>query len=296
MPQPNSTLTTGLNSYYLIQLIESLSQLQIGYDPDVDDIDQDLVLQFIKEGYQRIVSLDTRWPWFQATYSFTTVENQRSYASGFTLQTAWSNPTGSTASGAYPFVFPDAQSLNLTSNNIREIIAVINNTNAGNSLVYMDQFKCESTWVGSADQAAIPSYWSLWGDQINLWPKPDDEYQMTIRGYRQPSLNWLTTSANSESTAYVDLDPEFHMMLINFVLARTFQFQEDPEMARVYMDHYNAGVTLAEANLTAPNSNQPLIMSGGFQLNGAANTNYGYGFGQAGFAVLPGQPMRGIAF
>ena len=281
MPQPNSTLTTGLNSYYLIELIENLSQLQIGYNPDVDDIDQDLVLQFIKEGYQRIVSLETRWPWFQATYAFTTVENNRTYSSGFSLQTAYSNPTGSTAAGSYPLVFPDAQALDLNSTNIREIIALVNNTNAGNDLIYMDQFKCESTWVGTSDQASIPVYWSLWGNQINLWPKPDDEYQITVRGYRQPNLN-------------VDLDPEFHMMLINFVLARTFQFQEDPEMARVYMDHYNAGVTLAAANLTAPNSNQPLIMSGGFQLNGAANRRYGYGYGSAGFAVVPGP--YGIAF
>lgn len=294
MPQPNSTLTTGLNSYYLIELIENLSQLQIGYNPDVDDIDQDLILQFIKEGYQRIVSLETRWPWFQATYSFTTVEDVRAYADAFTLLTAYSNPTNSIAAGSYPLVSPDATALNLASTNIREIIALVNNTNAGNDLIYMDQFKCESTWVGTTDQASIPVYWSLWGNQINLWPKPDDEYNITIRGYRQPNLSWLTTSANSSSTVYVDLDPEFHMMLINFVLARTFQFQEDPEMARVYMDHYNAGVTLAAANLTAPNSNQPLIMSGGFQLNGAANRRYGYGYGSAGFAVVPGP--YGIAF
>ena len=45
MAAPSTTLTTGLNSFYLIQLIESLSQLEIGYNPDVDDINQDLVLQ-----------------------------------------------------------------------------------------------------------------------------------------------------------------------------------------------------------------------------------------------------------
>lgn len=283
MPAPASTLTTGLNSYYLIQLIEDLSQLQIGYDPDVDDINQDLVLQFLKEGYQRIISLDTRWPWFQSVYTFTTLPSIRSYNSGLTLTSTWS---------PYIPVAPAAGGLNKTLANIREVINIVNNTNAGNELIYIDQFKAEAIWVGTNDQPDIPAYWSLWGNQINLWPKPNDTpYQMTIRGYREPDFTWLTDSNNSESTNYVDLDPEFHMMLVNFTLARTFQFQEDPEMAAVYMNHYNSGVTIARANLTAPNSNQPLIMSGGLQLNGAANTAYGYGFGTAGVLVQPGTPF-----
>jgi hypothetical protein len=59
---------SGLNSYWLIQLLENVSQLQIGYDNDVDDINQDLVLQFLKEGFQTIVDTDTRWPWFETNY------------------------------------------------------------------------------------------------------------------------------------------------------------------------------------------------------------------------------------
>ena len=61
----------GLNSYWLISLLEDMSQLQIGYDTDVDDINQDLVLQYLKEGFQTIVDADTRWPWFEASYSAT---------------------------------------------------------------------------------------------------------------------------------------------------------------------------------------------------------------------------------
>ena len=280
MPAPSTTLTTGLNSYYLIQLIENLSQLEIVYDNDVDDIDQDLVLQFIKEGYQRIVSLDTRWPWFQSSYQFNTVANQRSYSSTFDL-TATSSP--------YISVYPNASATDLDLSDIREVINCVNNTDAGNELIYLDQFKAESIWVGTNDQPDTPSYWTLWGGQINLWPKPDSVYDMTIRGYRQPNLSWLTDSSNPASTVYVDLDPEFHMMLVNFVLARTFQFQEDPEMASVYMQHYNAGVTIAKENITATNGNQPLIMSGGLQLNGAQNKAYlGNGYGSAGILVMPG--------
>ena len=54
-------------------------------------------------------------------------------------------------------------------------------------------------------------------------------------------------------------------MLINFVVARLFQYQEDPEMAAVYMQHFETGVTLSREDLTGPNANQPLILSGGLQ-------------------------------
>ena len=286
MPAPSTTLTTGLNSYYLIELIENLSQLAIGYDDDVDDINQDLVLQFIKEGYQRIISLDGRWPWFQATYNFNALLDTRAYSTGITLITAWSNPTGSTAAGYYPQVSPAATAFNKTTADIKEIISLTNNTNAGNELIYIDQAKAESIWVGTNDVTGIPSYWSLWGNQINLWPKPDQTYNITIRGYRQANLTWLTDSNNSTSTSYVDMDNEMSMLLINFTLSRIFQFQEDPEMANVYMKHFETGAAIIKSNLTAPNSNQPLIMSGGLQLN-----PYGYWWSDTpGIQVMPGSP------
>ena len=71
----------GLNSYWLISLLEDISQLQIGYDNDVDDINQDLVLQFLKEGFQTIVDADTRWPWFETNY-ITSVDTETNQGSG----------------------------------------------------------------------------------------------------------------------------------------------------------------------------------------------------------------------
>ena len=78
------------------------------------------------------------------------------------------------------------------------------------------------------------------------------------------------------------------MMLVNFTLARIFQFQEDSEMANVYMKHFDTGVTLAKANLISPNNNQPIILSGGLQLTG---TYLSGSF--AGIQVLPGSPPLG---
>jgi hypothetical protein len=51
------------------------------------------------------------------------------------------------------------------------------------------------------------------------------------------------------------------------------------------MDHFNMGMSMYVENLTSPNSNQPIIMSGGLQLNGAANRAYNFPYG-AGIQIL----------
>jgi len=278
MAAPSTTLTTGINAYYLIELIESLSQLQVGYNANTDDIDQDLVLQFMKEGYQRIVSTNNRYPWFQASWAFSTLPDTHAYSTGFSTISAFS---------PYVAVSPDVLALNQTTANIRQVINVVNSTNGGNELIYIDQFKAEAIWVGTNDVSGIPVYWTLWNNAINLWPRPDSTtYTINIRGYRQPDLTWLSDSANSSSTAYVDLDNEFQFMLVNYTLGRIFQFQEDPTMAQVYMNHFEIGVAVAVKNLTAPNSNQPILMSAGLQLNG----KYWWNNTPNNFSVLPNSP------
>jgi hypothetical protein len=267
------SFATGINRYYLIEYLENISDLEISNDPNEADINQNLVIQFIKEGYQRIIALDGRWPWLQSVWTFNTVNTQRGYSTGFTLTN-----TSSTA-----ITVPQA---NQTLNDIREVINLVNNTNGGNELIYIDQFKAEQIWCGTDDQPDIPAYWSLWGGQINLWPKPNDVYAITMRGYREPSLAWLEdVNGAAGSTVYVDLNQEFHMMLVNFVMMRIFQFQEDPEMAAVYQRHFQEGVAIAKDNLTAPNSNQPVILSGGLQTNPA----YWWSVGP-GIMVRPGSP------
>lgn len=230
----------ALNISQIRTLVQSISGLTIGADAN-DDVTQNVVDTFIQEGYQRIVSLDNRFPWFQSTYTIDTIVDQHEYSTGFTR------------------TFPSAES-SITFDNISEIISVTNETNSGNKLIYIDNFKAETVWTGTNDIAGIPAYFSLWAKTLQIWPKPDSVYTLTVRGYRKPSYAWLTDTGQN-----VDLDDEFHIMLVNFVVARLFQFQEDPQMAQVYMGQFESGIILQKDSLMAPNSNQPLILSGGFE-------------------------------
>jgi hypothetical protein len=258
------------------QFVGELSDLDIGPIDEGNDITVDLVNGFVKEGFQKIVALSNRWPYYQTTYGFATVENIRSYSS---FNQNVPTPTGSAVK-------------NITD--IQQITAVINNgpssgnNGQGNSLIYIDQARAESIWVGSQDQADIPAYFSIWADQLNLWPKPNVAYDMTIRGYRIPSLEWL-----SDINAAIDISPTLQLPLINYVMARIFQFNEDTEMAREYMNNFERGVAIIQGNLTAPSSNRQLIMSGGLQL-----TPYDWWWSDTpNMQVLPGSPYPlGVAF
>jgi len=241
------------------EFVGELSDLDIGFQEN-DDISTDLVNGFIKEGFQKIVALSNRWPYYQATYGFTTVVDQRGYAS-------------------FGRILPSIATVGISD--IQQIKAVVNNTNQGNALVYIDQARAESIWVGTQDIAEIPAYFSIWANQLNLWPKPDDTYSMTLRGYRVPSLAWF-----SDETTAIDIDPQMQLPLINYVMARIFQFQEDPEMAREYMTSFERAVAIIQGQLTAPSSNRQLIMSGGLQL-----TPYDWWWSDTpNLRVLPGSP------
>jgi len=264
IPFQNENLTLAQMRTFVGQL----SDLDIGIDAN-DDISTDLVNGFIKEGFQKIVALSQRYPYYQSTYSFLTVNGIRQY-------------------NLFQRTIPSVLA-NQTLDNIQSLISVINNgptsgNGQGNSLIYLDQARCESIWVGAYDQPEIPAYFSIWGGELNLWPKPNDAYTMTIRAYRVPSLTWF-----SDENTSIDIDPQMQLPLINYVMARIFQFQEDPEMANEYMRGFEKAVAIIQGQLTAPSSNRQLIMSGGLQLQA-------YDFA-TGMIVLPGSPYPlGVAF
>jgi hypothetical protein len=275
--------TSGLNSFYLISLLENLSQLQIGYNDDTDDINQDLVLQFLKEGFQTIVDSEVRWPWFETSY-ITQISNEIDQGSGvingsqtvFTITSAFAPP---------PYVTLQTA---VSMQGIKELINVISiqgteqYANLGVELIYLGQHQAERWWLGSTNQPGIPSYFSLWSNSLYVWPRPNQLYTLYLRGYRQPNLDWLNDSNNSQSLNYVDLDLELQACLISYTMSRIYQFQEDPEMSKVYRDQFVTNLKNYQDYLTAPSSNQPLIYSGGLQLS-----TYGYGFNVPGIRVLP---------
>jgi hypothetical protein len=212
-----------------ITLTQLRSQVRNMADLDETDLPDTIIDQFAREGFQRIYSLERRWPYLQETYTFNTVVNQREYTIS-------------------------------TIGDIREIISVVDSSTAGNRLTLIDYNQAEDIWLGNTDVPSRPYFYSFWDKKIQFWAKPDAIYPITVRAFRNPVYTWLT---NTEET--IDIDEWFHALLPYFVLARVYQRQEDAQLSQMYMNSFEEGVALARRDLMKASSAQPVIMSAGRQ-------------------------------
>lgn len=205
------------------------SQVRNMADLDEVDLPDVIIDQFAREGFQRIYSLERRWPWLQETYSFNTVANQREYTIS-------------------------------TIGDIREIISVIDSSTSGARLTLIPYDNAEEIWLGNTDVPSRPYFFSFWDKKLQLWAKPDAIYPMVVRAYRNPVYTWLT-----DTEEIIDLDEWFHALLPYFVLARVYQRQEDAQLSQMYMNSFEEGVGLARRDLMKASSAQPVVMSAGRQ-------------------------------
>ena len=205
------------------------SQVRNMADLDEADLPDSIIDQFAREGFQRIYSLERRWPYLQETFSFNTITGQREY---------------------------------VISNigDIREIISVIDSSTSGNRLTLIDYNQAEDIWLGNTDVPSRPYFYSFWNKKIQFWAKPDAVYPITVRVYRNPSYDWLTSTEEE-----IDLDEWFHALLPYFVLSRVYQRQEDAQLSDMYMKSFEEGVGLARRDLMKASSSQPVVMSAGRQ-------------------------------
>jgi hypothetical protein len=211
----------------MITLNELRSQVRNMADLDETDLPDSVIDQFAREGFQRIYSLERRWPYLQKSFTMTTISGTRSY----TIENI---------------------------GDIREVISVVDTSTSGSRMTLISYDNAEEIWLGNTDVPSRPYFFSIWEDKIHFWPKPDASYPITIRVYRNPTYDWLT-SADEE----IDLDEWFHALLPYFVLARVYQRQEDAELSAMYMRSFEEGVGLARRDLMKASSAQPVIMSAG---------------------------------
>ena len=212
-----------------ISLATLRTQVRNMADLDEVDLPDSIVDQFAREGFQRIYSLERRWPYLQETYTFSTVVNQREYTIS-------------------------------TIGDIREIISVVDTSTAGARLTLIPYDNAEEIWLGNTDVPSRPYFYSFWDKKLQLWAKPDAVYPITVRAYRNPVYTWLS---NTDET--IDLDEWFHALLPYFVLARVYQRQEDAQLSQMYMNSFEEGVGLARRDLMKASSAQPVVMSAGRQ-------------------------------
>lgn len=196
-------------------------------DMDSTDISDALLSMYITDGYDRIITLERRWPFFEKSWTLTTVDGQ----------------------AAYPIA-------GIGDGDVREITSVLDSSAGGIRLTLIDHADGEALWLGANDQAGTPRHFSIWQQSIYLWPKPDGARTLSLRGYRKPT-DW-----ESDATAQVDADDRLHQALVYYAIANVYQLQEDLEVAQFYRQSFDESVRLAVSDILRVPSHRPLVLSG----------------------------------
>ncbi len=197
-------------------------------DLDEEDLPLSLLRIYFKDGFQRIIEQERRWSFYEVSYDLSTIADQREYVIA-----------------------------NIDNGDLKEIISVIDTSIAGNRLNMISYDDAEAIWVGSLDTPGRPYHYSLWSENLHLFPKPDTVYPLRVRGYREPSYTWLTQDVE------VDCHDSLHIALVYYAVSREYQRQEDPELASMYKQSYDEAVFLAREDLMRTPSARPLVYAGG---------------------------------
>ena len=198
---------------------------------DLDEVDLPLSLirTYMRDGFDRIITLERRWPFYETTHTLNTVANQREY------------PIGSIGSG-----------------NLAEVISVLDTSTSGNRLTLTSTDYAEAVWNGSFDTPSRPLYFTEWGNVISLYPKPDREYPLRIRGYRKSTYDWV-----NDPDLEPDCDYRFHTAIAYYAISQAYKRQEDTDMSTVYERSFSDAVGLARKEVMRPASHRNMVMSKG---------------------------------
>jgi hypothetical protein len=209
---------------------------------DLEDTDLPgaLVVQFIRDGFDRIINLERRWPFYETTYTLNTTAGQRDY------------PISSIGAGEFN------EALTPPKTALREVVSILDNSSSGNRLNIVSLDEAEAVWHGAFDVPTRPLLYAEWGESIKLYPKPDTVYPLTIRGYRKPSYTWATITSQAP-----DLDERFHTALAYYAISQAYKRQEDSEMTQMYKQSFDEAVSLAKTEIMRTPSHRPMIMSRG---------------------------------
>lgn len=201
-------------------------------DVDQSDLPDSILNVYLQEAFDRTMAFTNKWP---------------------RNETAWGLS-----------VLAGAQSTTIPSDvNVPTLMSVVA-VDQGYALVQVDQHLAEMNFAPLTNSAtATPVYFSIWGDQLTLWPHPNaaEPFDITLRGFRKPTWD------NSASTI-PDLDPRLHVTLAYFALGLAYAKEEDEVMEGIYMGRWNRDLSQQLTAILEPSHQRPLVMHGGSPYGG----------------------------
>jgi len=204
--------------------------IRMQLDMDEEELPNPMLDTYLTEAYTRTISMENRWPFFESRW-----EAVKLAADPSATLPASVDPAG------------------LTS---------VTDATSGLRLVQVSNEQAEDN-ISSLNNTVSPVYYSIWGNQLMLWPSPSTDRSLKLRGYRLPT-DWISQGAGSE----VDADPRLHILLTHYAIALAYAQQEDEVLEDVYMKRWQSGFVAARNAICNPRHHRPLVLNGGLPLTG----------------------------
>lgn len=191
-------------------------------DVDASDLPDSVLDVFKREGFNRIIRSQIRWPFMERTWTKSTTIGTQSYALG----------------GAGLELLDDITSI---EDELRPILR-------------LDHAEAKRMFPSGAATTGRPLYWSEWYRTIYLWPIPDAVYTYAIEGVTQ-STDWV-----ANNTAPTDLPEDFHELIAFWVLHRGYLQQDDPETAAFYARQFGEGLDVITRRWIHEPTDRPILL------------------------------------
>ena len=179
---------------------------------------------YLQEAFNRTMSMENRWPFFQKNWQNTLPAGETSFAL----------PGDVNIPGITALRFGDDYSVEL-----------------------MDHVTAEELFGGDASAKARPIRWSIWEGRAHLWPAANYDTDTTwkLSGYRLPA-DWISQGTSAEP----DCDPRLHLPLAHFAIARAYAQQEDEVLDEKSMRRWYEDAEVARHQIMMPPRSRPMIM------------------------------------
>ena len=115
---------------------------------------------------------------------------------------------------------------------------------------------------GSGYMSGVPVQFSIFEDQIHLWPVPDNGDDVTVYGMK-PLADWYGTGSVGSATV-TDLPNEFGSVILDWIMYRAHQHQDDFGAARERKNDFEEGLNMLAARILGQaDEGGPMVVGGG---------------------------------
>lgn len=188
---------------YTLQQFRDLVRLTM--DLDADDLADLLVDEWVRDGAVRAQSKRQRWPFFEKTWTFSTVEGQSTYT---------------------------VDAITADSGEAESIAEIRQVRGPRWDLKWVDISSIDQMSPQNSVRTGSPTHYARWGNgDLVLSPEPTVIETFQIRGFQEPT-DWVAGGAGNTS----DMPDTFDSPILNWAIGRAYAQQDEPQTALYYAD------------------------------------------------------------